>query len=113
MSRKCPICGFEPFAHDDHGNGGCFCEILRPSAIDEAIKAARPLTQKHILNVCKVKTGGAETCAFLGIDGKGFSCTKNTPWESGVRQQITEGNMVAKGDNCVGRTGIVSDLPTG
>jgi hypothetical protein len=66
------------------------------------------LTQKHVKEICKLR-GGIGTCSFLIMGEKGFECSKGTTYEACIQRRINEGSMVAKGDNCEGRTGSVEN----
>jgi len=68
----------------------------------------QPLTAQHVRDVCKLGCGEA-ACSFGMLGLEGAECAKADPQAEGyITMRRFAGNMVAKGDNCVGRTGKVS-----
>jgi hypothetical protein len=67
----------------------------------------QPLSAKHVINVCKLGCGQA-ACSFGMLGLEGAECAKADPQAEGyITMSRFGGNMVAQGDNCVGRTGKV------
>lgn len=65
-----------------------------------------PLTEKHIMNVCKFKQG-KDTCAFLVFAIPNLECAKGTDGESYIAKRLSDGSMNSKGNNCDGCVGNI------
>lgn len=59
---------------------------------------------EHIKNVCKVGKGN-ECCRYLVVGPQGLECVKHIQeMKEHLDTRVTEKTMVARGDNCDGRT---------
>ncbi len=57
----------------------------------------------HVKNVCKVGQSHA-CCRYMVIASMGFECMKNTELKAYLDARVAMETMVARGDNCEGRT---------
>jgi hypothetical protein len=60
------------------------------------------LTESHIKETCR-PGAGAETCRYLAMGAKGWSCEKHSSLANTLDNRVNESKMIAKGDNCEGR----------
>lgn len=60
-------------------------------------------TTEHIKNVCKIGQKNL-SCRYLIITGRGFECMKNTDMKGYLDSRVAMETMVARGDNCEGKT---------
>lgn len=52
--------------------------------------------------VCKIGQGH-DCCRYLVMVPNGWSCAKHTELRAYLDQRVATKNMVARGDNCIGR----------
>lgn len=58
----------------------------------------------HVRNVCKLGQGNV-CCRYLAIGGQGFECMKNTEMKAYLDSRVLMETIVARGNNCEGKTG--------
>ena len=57
----------------------------------------------YVKDVCKIGQG-ATCCRYLVIGPKGFECVRDTDMKEYLDSRVAMETMVARGDNCDGRT---------
>lgn len=60
----------------------------------------RKIPRAHLDLVCQKGKKGA--CRYIALVPTGYVCMKHTPMKNPIDEQISQGNMLAKGDNCEG-----------
>ena len=83
--------------------------LMKDKGVLEKIRKEKQqlLTASHVINVCKLGCG-QEACSFGMLGLEGAECAKSDPQAEGyITMRRFAGNMVAQGDNCMGRTGKV------
>jgi hypothetical protein len=58
---------------------------------------------EHVKNFCKPGKGNA-CCRYLVISANGFECVKDTDMKAYLDARVAMETMVARGDNCEGKT---------
>jgi hypothetical protein len=58
---------------------------------------------EQVKNVCKLGQGNA-CCRYLVIGPMGFECVKNTDMKDYLDARVAMETMVARADNCEGKT---------
>ena len=58
---------------------------------------------EHIKNVCKLGQFN-DCCRYLVIGTQGFECVKDTEMKDYLDSRVAMETMVARGDNCIGKT---------
>ncbi len=61
------------------------------------------LTDDHVRETCR-PGAGAETCRYLTMSAVGWSCEKHSSLADTLDDRVAAGTMVARGDNCEGRS---------
>lgn len=61
-----------------------------------------PLDEAHVMATCR-PGAGAETCRYLAMGPKGWSCEKHSSLAQTLDDRVREETMTARGDNCEGR----------
>jgi len=58
---------------------------------------------EHVKNVCRIGQGNA-CCCYMVIGAQGFECVKNTQMNGYLDSRVAMETMVARGDNCEGKS---------
>ena len=103
--RKCDHTYIPNFAFDFYPDGkdpkvGLCERCMMTEAL--APKPPQTVSVDHGKNVCKFGRGPF-TCSFLIVQGgEGLKCAKKSDFEGIIRERLSKGSMLAKGDNCFG-----------
>ena len=63
----------------------------------------------HVKEVCRIGQGNA-CCRYMVIGAQGFECVKNTQMKGYLDSRVAMETMVARGDNCEGKSMIYLNL---
>jgi hypothetical protein len=60
----------------------------------------------YIKDTCKIGQGH-DCCRYLIMGSKGFECAKVTILKAHLDERVRQESIVARGDNCEGKEGIL------